>query len=266
VAYSQRKGLFGSLMRRLFLSIYDGFCVPNDRAIEWLDIYVPELDKKHIVKLPNLVNEDLFSREVIERKGSRRELRRTYDIDQEDLTLLCPARLQKGKGIGAFLDAVRDRPFGNVTILIAGDGPERAKLEATGKRMDSIKTRFLGFCQEQQMLDLYALSDIFLLPSFQDSNPLTVIEACHAGLPLLISRRLGNYPETLQEGENGWAFNPNDPSSIREALESAVSTSRKELESMGSFSSEIGEQTFGTRKAVRRFVDSLENIVNTKNA
>jgi glycosyltransferase involved in cell wall biosynthesis len=255
---TRHKGFLVTVARRIFLSFYDGFCFPNDRAIEWLKQYVYDIDKKVFFKLPNLVNENLFSKEVIKRKDNKIRLRGSYNIHQGDLILLCPARLMERKGIRAFFSAVRDCPFKNVTILIAGDGPDRKKLEEFGRTMKAIKTCFLGFCNEEKMLDLYALSDMLLLPSFEDPNPLSVIEACHAGLPLLISRQLGNYPEALLEKENGWGFDPHDPSSMIQALDSAVKTSREKLEIMGSCSSKIGEQNFSTRKTVAQFVDALE--------
>lgn len=56
----------------------------------------------------------------------------------------------------------------------------------------------------------YAAADLFVLASVQDPCPLSVVEALHSGLPLLLSRRLGNASKALEESGNWWSFDPLD--------------------------------------------------------
>jgi glycosyltransferase involved in cell wall biosynthesis len=260
----RRTGILASYARRAILSRFDGFCIPNQRAYDWLKAFLPGLSNKNTISLPNLVDETLFSREVEARRVRREALLNDYSIDAGDRVFLCPVRLMERKGVRAFLHAIADLSCPNATILIAGDGPDRAQIETVASNMANIKARLLGFCDQGRMLDLYALADVFLLPSFQDPNPLSVIEACHAGLPLLISRRLGNYPETLREGENGWSFDPSDPASCREALERAVGTSPQDLKRMGSVSFRIANEQFCTAKTVNALIASLEKLSSNR--
>lgn len=254
----RRTGAITSFMRRLLLAGFDGFCIPNDRAYEWLHAYVTGLEKKIVLTLPNLVNERFFIRGVQDRRTSRSELRARYRIDSKERVFICPARLLERKGIRAFLWAIKETSPSNVTLLIAGDGPDRVRLESIAASIQSMKIQFLGFCQIEEMIDLYALSDVFLLPSFEDPNPLSVIEACHSRLPLLISRRLGNLPETLKEGVNGWSFDPGEEESIRTAVDLCLRSSPEELIKMGENSYRIAQESFTTAKVVPRLVDSLD--------
>jgi glycosyltransferase involved in cell wall biosynthesis len=256
----RRTGRSSSMARRLVLSRFNGFCVPNDRALQWLRAYVPGLKGKKIIPLPNLVDESLYIDGKRGRQGQRSTLRKQYNVREADRVLVCPARLMVRKGIPAFLEAVRDLPVSGITLLVAGDGPDRKDFENLAASVSHIDVRFLGFCDIEAMLDLYALSDAFLLPSFEDPNPLSVIEACHSGLPLLLSRRLGNLPETLAEGANGWSFDPGDVASVRSAVTALANTPISVLEQMGRESAAIGEKNFGTASAVDWLIHSLEAI------
>jgi glycosyltransferase involved in cell wall biosynthesis len=260
--YSQRRtGRITSSARRLILSHFDGFCIPNDRAYEWLKLYVHDIEEKQTIHLPNLVDENLFCSEVKRRRRDKDALRKRYGISEKEKVLLCPARLVDSKGVHAYLSAIRDLQASNVSILIAGEGPDRARLEELASKISGFKVRLLGFCLEDRMLDLYAVADIFLLPSFQDPNPLSVVEACHAGLPLLVSQRLGNFLEAYREGENGWAFEPSDPFSCNAAMEKAIGTLPEKLKKMGSVSSKIAAKRFSTRKVVQTLFESLQVAV-----
>jgi glycosyltransferase involved in cell wall biosynthesis len=192
-------------------------------------------------------------------------LRQKYDLKPENKVLICPARLIDRKGIAAFLKAVKSMAAPNVALLVAGDGPDREKLENLASSITHIKVKFLGFCHTETMLDLYALSDVFLLPSFEDPNPLSVIEACYSGLPLLLSYRLGNYPETLVEGQNGWSFDPGDAESVREAMNQFIKTPFSKLLQMGKASFNIGREKFNTNAVVNHLIQSLEVALKASN-
>ena len=60
----------------------------------------------------------------------------------------------------------------------------------------------------------YAASDLFLLPSIHDPNPLSVVEALHSGLAVAISDRCGNVEEGVMDGDNGFVEGIPLPASI----------------------------------------------------
>lgn len=250
-----------SAARRMILSRFDGFCVPNDRATQWLAAHVSGLKHKKLISLPNLVDEGIYAEGTRQRRKNMAGLRKKYHIRGEDRVLVCPARLMPRKGIGAFLQAFGVMPAAGITLLVAGDGPERDHLAHLAAANSFFSVKFLGFCSLETMLDLYAISNGFLLPSFEDPNPLSVIEACHSGLPLLLSRRLGNCPEALIDGKNGWAFDPGDAASIRSAVDAFVQAPASQLEQMGQMSASIGQHHFSTTATVVRLIRSLETLI-----
>jgi glycosyltransferase involved in cell wall biosynthesis len=76
----------------------------------------------------------------------------------------------------------------------------------------------VGQKTETEMVRLYAAADLFVLPSLIDPSPLSPIEACAAQLPLLASRRIGNYDDVLEDGTNGWGFDADHPETQRERI------------------------------------------------
>ena len=145
----------------------------------------------------------------------------------------------------------------SVTILIAGDGELRASVEKWIRLHPSCDVRLLGHVDESTMVTLYAMADGFALPSYIDPNPLSVIEALWAGLPILISDRVGNMPEALQLGQNGWSYNVDVKSSVQSALTNwvvSLDARRGEIERN---SRRIAHDHFNTASVVSNFVDSV---------
>jgi glycosyltransferase involved in cell wall biosynthesis len=252
----------GSLhrLRQLIANKADAFAVPgriaaNTLRNDW------GLKEKPILPLPNLIDEELFGGRVSELRRDRAVLRKKIGASTTDFVMLWPARLhEETKGLLNFLRPVEGILNSRVKILIAGEGPDRALLEAWLASSSISGVTLLGWQPEERMLELYALADLFLLPSLRDPNPLSVIEALWAGLPVLISDRCGNYPEAVEEGVNGWVVDPAAETQIQGALEKVLRLTPDELASAGAASARIARQRFSTKANVERFVDSVVKV------
>lgn len=110
----------------------------------------------------------------------------------------------------------------------------------------------------ETVVGYYSNSDCFILPSYSDPSPLSIVEACCCGLPLLISCRCGNHYETLIEGENGFSFDPDNTKQIKSAYESLL-TCRQNWVEMGRKSYQMFEVNFKQETVLKRFVEILEN-------
>ena len=87
-------------------------------------------------------------------------------------------------------------------LLLVGDGPERPMAEELCRELGIFEdTRFVG--KQQDMEEIYAIADLFLLPSEYESFGLAALEAMAAGSPV-IATQAGGLPEIVIHGKNGY--------------------------------------------------------------
>lgn len=98
----------------------------------------------------------------------------------DEKTILFVGRLERRKGVRYLLEAFQllQQTDSNVRLLIAGDGPDREKLELLAEDMKVKKVDFLGFISEELKVKLLAEADIFCSPAlFGESFGIVLLEA-----------------------------------------------------------------------------------------
>ncbi|MDE3019497.1 MAG: glycosyltransferase family 4 protein [Nitrospirota bacterium] len=147
--------------------------------------------------------------------ASRDALRERFGLRPLELVLLCAARLDPIKGVDILVRAVADVP--EVTVWVAGDGPERRHL---GQMADSLglagRIRFLGNLPHRVLTERMHAADLFVLPSRSEAFGIVLAEAMDAGLPIVASR-VGGIPG-LVEADNGLLVPPEDPAALAGAI------------------------------------------------
>lgn len=128
------------------------------------------------------------------------------------------ARLVPVKDLPTLLLAIKILKDKNirVTLTIAGDGPERRKLEqlASSLFVEGIVT-FLGF--RRDISTILSNIDIFVLSSLSEGTSVTLLEAMSAGKPVVVTNVGGN-PAIVNNGVNGIVVPPGDPEAMALAL------------------------------------------------
>jgi glycosyltransferase involved in cell wall biosynthesis len=147
---------------------------------------------------------------------------------------------------------------GDYAIAIAGDGPQREEIERLVTAMPRV--RLLGHLWPQDLVRLYAAADVLLLPSLSEPYGFVTVEGLWAGLPLLLSERVGALPEVLVEGENGWAVDAEDPEKVRTTFAEVVETDPSLLASMGERSRALAGERFDSRTCAEAFVSDLLRV------
>jgi N-acetyl-alpha-D-glucosaminyl L-malate synthase BshA len=93
-------------------------------------------------------------------------------------------------------------------LLFVGDGPDRSGAEDLCRELNlSDDVRFVG--KQEQMEEIIAVADLFLLPSEYESFGLAALEAMAAGVPV-ISTNVGGLPEINIDGKTGFLSNVGD--------------------------------------------------------
>lgn len=170
------------------------------------------LGHKRCVVGCDVVDNDFFSRE----SGRWRRMR---GRSQDSATLLSCMRLLPRKNIQSVLGSLAIQAASwNWTIV--GDGPERVKLERSIRAMGlESRVRLLGHVDYFQLPELYACVDAYLQPSLSEPWGLAVNEAMASGLPVVVSNRCGCHEDLVQEGINGFTFDPSSPRGLVQALQ-----------------------------------------------
>jgi len=150
------------------------------------------------------------------------------------LRLVYVGRLVRAKGLFETVDALAalQRAGRTFRFYLAGSGPDRAALEAAVREANlAHSVRFLGgvFGAAKQRLWLHA--DVFLLPSYMEGLPYSLLEAMAAGC-VPIATRVAAIPDVMQEAEHGLFVPARDAVSIAEAL-MRLDDDRAALERMG---------------------------------
>ncbi|PJE76131.1 hypothetical protein COV04_01210 [Candidatus Uhrbacteria bacterium CG10_big_fil_rev_8_21_14_0_10_48_11] len=118
--------------------------------------------------------------------------------------------------ITAFAIAVIKLP--TAILLIVGDGPERADLEALSKKLAvDDRVLFLGIRRGDALRQVLQAADVFVTASQSENMPMTVLEAMASGLPVIGVQALG-VPELIKEGENGFLVPPGDHQRFADAF------------------------------------------------
>lgn len=131
--------------------------------------------------------------------------------------LLFVGRLEHYKGIDLLVRAVGQLPEG-VTLDIAGEGPERADLEALAAEVAPGRVRFHGRLPKHAVEDLVeACSALVLASRCYENQPLVVLEAMAVGVPA-VGTALGGITELLGPTGAGVLAPPEDVDGLTAAL------------------------------------------------
>jgi len=174
----------------------------------------------------------LFSGQLIERKGA-------------DLL------------IGAFAQISDQVP--ELRLQLLGTGPALDDLVGMIPSTLGDRIHFLGFQQAAALPKIFAAADIFVLPSRHDGWGVVVNEALGAGVPIIVSDRVGAR-ELVEDGCNGFITNIGDPDSVANAL-LKLGRSAALRETFGRSSAERATQ-WDMDEGVRRWVELSDWVLS----
>ena len=168
-----------------------------------------------IFDAPYSVDTDRFSE-----AGDRGRLQRTerlsgLGLDPARPVVLFAAKLQSWKRPLDIVDAL-DQLDGGASLVVIGDGPLRAEVEARAAQRPWMRT--LGFVNQAEIAEWYGIADLFVLPSDREPWGLAVNEAMAAGAIPIVSDAVG-CGDDLVTPDVGWIFEVGNIKALAHALE-----------------------------------------------
>jgi glycosyltransferase involved in cell wall biosynthesis len=147
-------------------------------------------------------------------------LRRRLGIADSERVVLSVGRLSREKAqidlIEAFKLLREINSDESLKLIIVGDGPERARLQAAAESL-GCKDRVIFTGQVRDVQPFYAMADVFALPSHSEGSPNVLLEAMAANRPV-VATAVGGVPEIVQHKESALLVPSNDPPHLVSAI------------------------------------------------
>ena len=192
------KALF-SIFKKYVVSFYksaDYLIVVNPTFMDELEKY--DIPREKMVYIPNYVSKEEFYPKT---KPECDVLREKYGVDKDAFVVIGVGQVQTRKGVLDFVEVAKQSPdiqfvwcggfsFGKIT-----DGYEQLN-EVVENPPANVK--FLGIIPRSEMNDLYNMSDVLFMPSYNELFPMAILEAVNLQIPLVL-RDLDLYRDILFE-------------------------------------------------------------------
>jgi phosphatidyl-myo-inositol alpha-mannosyltransferase len=163
------------------LKFFDALTAVSDAAAQ----YVRKLTTESIEIIPNGIDLKKYHPKRIPGSGGKRRL-------------LFIGRLEGRKGVNHLIDAFGILNDPDSELVIAGNGPDRAKLESQVGAMRLANISFLGYVTEEEKLRLLRESDVFVSPAiYGESFGIVLLEAMATATPIVAANNPG-YSSVMQ--------------------------------------------------------------------
>lgn len=178
-------------------------CLPTGTlATEYLRHYGAR--EAGLCKVPNVPDVELFQRRARELMSSRDGLRAKKGLGAAPVIVFV-SRLIGLKRVDLLLDAaselLKER---DLTVVILGDGPLRANWEQHADKLGiRDHVRFEGFIAPGDLPEWYAVSDLFVLPSTDETWSVVVLESLASGVPVIITELVGCCADVINDPRVG---------------------------------------------------------------
>jgi glycosyltransferase involved in cell wall biosynthesis len=199
--------------------------------------------------------------EVYDRPREAREVwRRREGFAPEDTIFVCVAQFRPQKNHRLLLEAFAKGAAAHprVHLLLVGWGsPEtqlRKQVEALGLRR---RVHFMGL--RTDIPEVLAASDVFVLSSDYEGNPLAVMEAMSAGKPV-ISTSVGGVPELIKNGSSGLLIPQADSEALAQAV-NRLATNAQMRKAMGTVAAKCATERFSVETMTEAYEKLYEAML-----
>jgi glycosyltransferase involved in cell wall biosynthesis len=206
----------------------------------------------------NTIDVEAFGEEAAGLEERRPELRRALGAQPDDVVVLSVARLAPEKGLDVLIRAVAAAGESRLVLALAGEGPERARLQARAREL-GVRLVLVGDVDWDRIVELYVAADVFALLSAREPWAVVVNEAAACGLPLVLADRVGAAHDLLRDGENGALVPAGDVEAAATALRELAADPQRRAE-QGARSRELARD-WGYGPSVEGFLDAVREAV-----
>ena len=189
----------------------------------------------------------------------RDQWRAKQGFSEKDVLFVCVARFAPQKNHQLLISAFAKGPASdpNAHLVLAGEGVLRGPLQVRVNQLGlTSRVHFLGL--RTDIPDVLGAADIFALSSDYEGNPLSVIEAMAAGLPI-VSTAVGGVPELLRNDREGFIVQPGHSEQLSEAMMTLLENPELRRK-MGAAAAARAKEKFDVSAMVRAYEELYDEV------
>ena len=177
--------------------------------------------------------------------------------------IIVVATIYPPKNTLGFIDAVELLAKDGILFHVSWYGKDLANIEYFIECQKKIKEKrveqYISLLDKTNNISVcFREADYFCLPSFYEGTPNALCEAMASGLPILCSNVCDN-PRYVEEGVNGFMFNPNDVSDMAKTIRKMLQLSDHDYSLFCRTSRKYAEEKFSKERFVNDYVNLIEN-------
>jgi glycosyltransferase involved in cell wall biosynthesis len=201
-----------ALVERFVLCRVDAVVLLSSEAARYYRQRYPRQQRKFVV-IPNFIDTSEFA------PVERNQARSRYGVGDSDVTVVYAGRLSREKRvdrlIASFAKIVEKHPAAR--LLIAGGGPEEARLRLQATELCLERVRFLGMLAQPDVRWLLGCADVVVLPSEFEGFPMIVLEALACGVPV-VAADVGGVRDIMTGDLADFVLQSTEPEEIAEKV------------------------------------------------
>ena len=187
--------------------------------------------------------------------------------EKEDNLLLYIGRIVPVKGLHVLLESLRYTKQSTHLVIAGPVGDFKYYQQITEQierenRKDRHKVTYLGTIPQQELIRIYQKASIFILPSFWEAFPVTILEALSFETPV-ITTPVGGNPEVIRNFENGILVPINNPLKLAEAINFMLDN-KDNINKMGRKGRELVTKNFSVEVVAKRLRRIYQRIISAR--
>jgi glycosyltransferase involved in cell wall biosynthesis len=216
------------------------------------------LDAGKVPVIPNAIRE-VPTADSGERRSA---IRARFGIAENEFVFGYVGRLSEEKGAEYLVRAAaKVRKSRAIRLLVLGEGPQRADLEAAAGRAGlADRVIFAGFQRDPG--EWYPAMDAFVLPSLTEGTPLALLEAMAHGIPVIASE-VGGVPAVVSHERTALLVPPADTAALAGAME-ALASNPDLSRTLSGAARRVVEQRYQVKDWIRQTVDVYEQSLTRR--
>jgi len=219
----------------------------------WKRIFANLVSENKIAVLENFVDFSQYS-----------ESKREANLSKDMITVLFVGGVG-GKEKGLYdvfkaMPAVLKRCKNILFLFVACSGIEKLNIICEKEEIAS-HTKFLGYLHGDKKIRVFSESDIFILPSYSEGLPITMLEAMATGLPI-IATPVGAIPEIIEDGINGFLVKSGDYKALAKKIV-VLAQNKKLRRKMGQNNIEKIKKKYDKNVVIKKLDIEYQKLLNS---